>query len=158
MDLRNPLSRRGRDVDAQAVYAAEQRAFAGSFLAEHRGASALCEDTHAVMDSLWWTMTFGTRRCGVEPVQNNEPHSACLTLGGAVIEIRYAHTDERFTIAHELAHASTSIRRLSGPAHGHAFRTWYVALISVAFGEDWADRLIMEFTATGLSIGELPEV
>jgi SprT-like family len=140
-----------KDPDRLIAYAAENAAFEDTRLAERPGAEALCAATVAVMDSLWWWSTFGPRRCGVEPAQRPTHDSCCFSLAAAVIEIRYAPTATRFTIAHELAHAATVISSgTRNRGHGQTWRRWYITITDVAFGSEWAVMLTDAFRDANL--------
>jgi hypothetical protein len=147
-----------RDPDAAAVHVAETTAFADSFLAATPGFAALAEDTHAIMDSLWWSIHFGTRRCFVEPLEKGMPNqSHCSVFGQFIIQIRYQPNEHRYAVTHELAHAANAIMHRRPDDHGPQFRAWYIELVEAAFGDDWAHRLAESFADAQLTIGTLPE-
>lgn len=142
------------DVDQQPSCAAEDAAFGGTALEWAPGAEALCGEARSFMESMWWTSTFGTRRCGVEPVQRPTAlvRSQCIVIWSGVIELRFHEQATRFTVFHELAHAAIAItRQPRRGGHGHEWRTWYLTMISAAYGAGWAERLADSFAASGLS-------
>ncbi|MEO6126064.1 MAG: hypothetical protein ABIR32_20380 [Ilumatobacteraceae bacterium] len=145
---------RRTDLDAAACHAAEQRAFAETALDWKPGAEALCGEARSFMETLWWTSTFGVRRCGVEPVQRptSLSRSSCFSIMGGVIEIRLHEAAARHEVFHQLGHAATMITRKSRrPGHDHEWRTSYLAMVNAAYGADWTQRLADSFGEFGLS-------
>ena len=144
---------RPRDVDRHAALAAEEAAYEETALALRPGAELLCNEATTFMESMWWTSTFGARRCGVEPVQRPNDPAGCMAFSGGVIEIRFSDSTARYQVFRELAHAACAITRSRDPRHGHEWRTWYLTMLSVAYGREWAQRLADEFAAAQLSVG-----
>lgn len=146
---------RPRDPDRAAALAAEAAAYEDTALAIRPGAELLCAEATTFMESMWWTSTFGARRVGVEPVQrpSDPTGSFGIGIGGGVIEIRFSATTPRYAVFRELAHAAVAITRTREPSHGHAWRTWYVTMLSAAYGTGWAERLADAFADAQLSVG-----
>ena len=147
------------DHEAQAVYAAEARAFGGSeMLTARPGLDALRADTEAIMSSLWWYAHLGLRKCFVHANERGARGSSCTVSYGYIIDIRYEDDAERYAVTHELAHAASAIVFHRPDWHGPNFRAWHVAFVAAAFGDEWGETLAASYRQAGLIIGPAPQI
>ncbi|HRE02532.1 MAG TPA: hypothetical protein PLV68_14625, partial [Ilumatobacteraceae bacterium] len=117
------MGRRANIEASVASLRAEAAAFDGTALDWQAGAEGLCGEARAFMESMWWTSTFGPRRCGVEPTQRASPRSSeCFSLGGGPIEMRFSDTAKRYEVFRQLAVAATLITRRGTSALGPEWR------------------------------------
>lgn len=136
-----------RDIDKTQSYRAEDVAFRGLLLAERQSYDSLVAQTRAIEDTVEWR-SLCTRKVTIGYTKGSRDFAHPWST-----EIAYADNSKRYAVVHEMTHLITP-----GAMHGHEWRTRYVWLMRIAYGDEWADALAHGFLTSKLGVECLPVV
>jgi hypothetical protein len=137
------------DAGREAVYAAEERAFGGTYLDDVEQLDDLRAIGSALTSSDWWRSARGPT-VAIEPTRAG---SSSARRGGDAVVIRLAAAHQtRGTLGHELAHA------LAGVDHGHdaTFRVAHADVVAMIAGAAAAAALTSAYAELGVPPSRRP--
>ena len=133
-----------RDAQRHHSYTAEGHVFEDTLLAERCSFDSLVAQTRAVEATPEWQAHFG------RPVVITRSRGSRSHAGG--LEIAYTDIALRKTVPHEMAHLLSP----SDPGHGHQWRSCYVWVVRLAYGDQWAEALAAAYRGSKLSFETIP--
>lgn len=132
------------DRQRHQSYTAEGHAFDGTLLAERCDFDSLVAQTRLIEATPEWRAHFG------RPVTITRSHGSRSHAGGS--EIAFARTALRKSVVHEMAHLLSPCDE----GHGHQWRSCYVWLLRLAYGDQWAEALADGYRGSNLSFEDIP--
>jgi len=135
-----------RDAQRSACYEAERHWFHGTLMNERQSFESLASQTREIEAAPEWQQL---RRTPVTIGYNEGSRS--FAQGSFLISYALAGTG-RSTVCHEMAHVITP----SDVGHDHEWRSAFVWVTRLAYGDDWADSLGAGFASSKLSFDVWP--
>ena len=136
-----------RDLKRGACYNAEHHWAEGTVLGEDQSFDALVTQTRAIEATPEWqalharALTLGYNG-GTRSWAQSGTNTISYTASGSL----------RKTVPHEMAHILTP----SDVGHDHEWRSAYVWVVRLAYGNDWADALAAAFRSSKLTVDIWP--
>lgn len=147
-----------RDSERSRTYAAEDAAFAGTFLVERPGFGTLARLIGEVTCSPFWRRSL--RLDGAPEVRMKQVGVAGGSWSDRQRLIRLSHDSSWLVAVHELAHCVHSwvgVDAHRDAPHGSRFRGFEVLCLEAVFGGEPASLLADRFAGFGLAV-DVPDV